>query len=52
VLIGARAVQGIGAALMYPPVLAVIQVNFTGDERAKAWLEAAARRKGASQVTR
>ncbi|HWG03656.1 MAG TPA: MFS transporter [Beijerinckiaceae bacterium] len=35
-LIGARAVQGIGGALMYPQVLAIIQVNFTGDERAKA----------------
>jgi EmrB/QacA subfamily drug resistance transporter len=36
VLIGARAVQGIGGALMYPQVLAIIQVNFSGDERAKA----------------
>jgi EmrB/QacA subfamily drug resistance transporter len=35
-LIIARAVQGIGGALMYPQVLAIIQVNFTGDERAKA----------------
>jgi EmrB/QacA subfamily drug resistance transporter len=36
VLIAARAVQGIGGALMYPQVLAIIQINFTGDERAKA----------------
>ena len=36
VLIIARAVQGIGGALMYPQVLAIIQVNFAGDERAKA----------------
>ena len=36
VLIGARAVQGIGGALMYPQVLAIIQVNFEGQERAKA----------------
>src|SRR5580693_8971259 len=35
-LIVARAVQGIGGALMYPQVLAIIQINFTGDERAKA----------------
>ncbi len=35
-LIGARAVQGIGGALMYPQVLAIIQVSFNGDERAKA----------------
>jgi len=36
VLIVARAVQGIGGALMYPQVLAIIQLNFTGAERATA----------------
>jgi EmrB/QacA subfamily drug resistance transporter len=36
ILIGARAVQGIGGALMYPQVLAIIQVNFADQERAKA----------------
>src|SRR5580704_14928846 len=36
VLIGARAIQGIGGALMYPQVLAIVQVNFADNERAKA----------------
>src|SRR3989449_2227161 len=35
-LIGARALQGLGAALMYPQVLSIIQVTFKGSERAVA----------------
>lgn len=35
-LIGARAIQGIGAALLYPQVLAVIQTTFQGRSRATA----------------
>ena len=35
-LIGARALQGFGAALMYPQVLSIIQVTFKGSERALA----------------
>jgi EmrB/QacA subfamily drug resistance transporter len=35
-LIGARALQGLGAALMYPQVLSIIQVTFKGQERALA----------------
>jgi len=35
-LIGARALQGLGAALMYPQVLSIIQVTFKGSERAPA----------------
>ncbi len=36
VLVGARALQGVGGALMYPQVLAIIQVTFEGQERAQA----------------
>jgi EmrB/QacA subfamily drug resistance transporter len=36
VLIVARAIQGVAGALMYPQVLAVIQVSFAGAERTKA----------------
>ena len=35
-LIGARALQGIGAALMYPQVLSIIQVTFNGPDRSLA----------------
>jgi len=35
-LIGARALQGLGAALMYPQVLSIIQVTFQGSERSVA----------------
>jgi EmrB/QacA subfamily drug resistance transporter len=35
-LIAARALQGLGAALMYPQVLSTIQVTFKGAERALA----------------
>jgi EmrB/QacA subfamily drug resistance transporter len=36
VLVAARALQGVGGALMYPQVLAIIQVTFEGQERARA----------------
>ena len=36
VLVGARALQGVGGALMYPQVLAIIQLTFEGQERARA----------------
>lgn len=35
-LISARALQGIGAALMYPQVLSIIQVTFKGTDRSLA----------------
>src|SRR5437870_12355138 len=34
--VGARALPGLGAALMYPQVLSIIQVTFKGSERALA----------------
>ena len=36
VLVAARVVQGIGAALMYPQALTSIQLHFTGSARARA----------------
>jgi predicted MFS family arabinose efflux permease len=36
VLVGARLIQGAGAAMMMPQVMSVIQVYFTGPARAKA----------------
>jgi EmrB/QacA subfamily drug resistance transporter len=36
VLVAARALQGAGGALLYPQVLSVIQVTFSGAERSKA----------------
>jgi EmrB/QacA subfamily drug resistance transporter len=36
VLVAARAVQGIGGALLYPQVLSIIQVTFTGEQRGRA----------------
>ncbi len=36
VLIGARIVQGLGAALIYPQILATIETTFHGDERSLA----------------
>ena len=35
-LVGARALQGLGAALMYPQVLSIIQVTFKGSARTLA----------------
>ncbi|HEY8642546.1 MAG TPA: MFS transporter [Candidatus Dormibacteraeota bacterium] len=36
VLIVARAIQGIGGAMLYPQVLSIIQVTFTGQDRGRA----------------
>jgi predicted MFS family arabinose efflux permease len=36
VLVGARGVQGIGAALMIPQIVSVIQISLTGSARARA----------------
>jgi EmrB/QacA subfamily drug resistance transporter len=36
VLVAARALQGVGGALLYPQVLAIIQVSYEGRERARA----------------
>ncbi|MEV4014321.1 MFS transporter [Nonomuraea angiospora] len=37
ILIGARIGQGLGAALLMPQVLAIINTTFTGERRAKAF---------------
>ncbi|HXC61047.1 MAG TPA: MFS transporter, partial [Nitrospiria bacterium] len=36
ILIGSRALQGSGAALMYPQILSIIQVTFSGQKRVAA----------------
>jgi MFS family permease len=36
VLVAARAVQGVGAALLYPQVLAILQLTLDGERRARA----------------
>jgi len=36
-LIGARVLQGLAAALMFPQVLAILGLAYTGDDRAKAF---------------
>ena len=36
ILIGSRALQGFGAAMMYPQILSIIQVTFTGQDRVTA----------------